>query len=386
MIYLDYNATAPLREVAHAAMLNWLQQPSGNPSSIHRLGRNARQALDLARRQVAQLFAVHDSQVIFTSGGTEANHLALFTAMLQSQMQGHIVTTAVEHASLLAAAEGLQRRHELSVTRVLPERDGRITVEAVASALRPDTRLVSVMAANNETGVLHPIAAIARLCHERGILCHSDAVQLAGRLPVTLAQLGCDLLSVSAHKMGGCPGVGALLVGKGVAVEPLLAGGGQERGRRSGTENLPGIVAFGAVAHHLNEATITAESQRICLLQTQLEEAIRTNLPDCVVVGTETERLANTTLVVCDGLDGEALVMNLDLAGFAVSGGAACSSGKAGLSHVLSAMGMGESLARSAVRISLGWQTEPSHITALVAAFTKVVERLRPHHHRPMDK
>ncbi|MBF0160043.1 MAG: cysteine desulfurase [Magnetococcales bacterium] len=377
MIYLDYNATAPLREQAKAAVLAWLQQSAGNPSSIHRAGRAARQALDQARRSVAQLFAVHDSQVVFTSGGTEANHLALFGLAAQRRFQGHIVTTAVEHASLLAAAELLQQRQGMRITRVHPDQQGNITVSAIEAALQPDTRLVSVMAANNETGLIHPVADIARLCRERGIPCHSDAVQLAGRAPVALDQIGCDLLSVSAHKMGGLPGVGALLVRKGVALEPLLAGGGQERGRRSGTENLPGIVAFGAVARYLHPDVIAAEAERTRLLQQHMEAAISHHLPDAVVVGATGRRLANTTLIALAGVDGEALVMNLDLASFAVSGGAACSSGKVGQSHVLLALGLPETLARGAVRISLGWQSEQAHVEAFVAALVQVVERLR---------
>lgn len=294
---------------------------------------------------------------------------------LAAKRPGHVVSSAIEHPSVLAVCALLAARG-VSVTQVGVDADGRVDVGSVAEAIRPDTSFVSIMHANNETGVMQPIGEIGAICRRAGIFFHSDAVQTAGRTAVTFADLCVDALSVSAHKLGGPKGVGALIVDKSLALQPLLYGGNQERGRRPGTENLSGIVGFGAAMeyshHHWRE-----EAAHMRTMRDLLENRLQHMVPGLTIFGQNADRLPNTTSVGIEGFDGETLVMNLDLAGVALSSGSACSSGKTSVSHVLQAMGVNESLGRSAVRISTGWNSRLEDIERFVDHFVKTVARLR---------
>ena len=361
--YLDYNASAPLRPEAAAAMRAALEI-CGNPSSVHRHGRLARRLLEDAREQVARLAGADPAQVVLTSGATEANNLAL-----AGPAAAHRLASAVEHDSVLAAAP---------LETVPVDRHGVIDLEALAARLAaaPRPALLSLMLANNETGVLQPVAAAAAVARRHGALVHCDAVQAAGRLPLDMAALGVDLLSLSAHKLGGPPGVGALIAGERVMLAPLLRGGGQERGRRAGTENLPGIAGFGAAAAAARASVDGAAAQ--AAWRDRLEAAVAARRPDAVILGAGAPRLPNTSCIGLPGLAAETQLMTLDLAGVSVGAGAACSSGRLRPSHVLRAMGADEALAGSAIRISLGWASEPADLDRLLAAWLAMADRVRP--------
>lgn len=378
MIYLDHNATSPLRPHILEAMLPFLTERTGNPSSIHGAGRAARQGVDEARRQVAALLAVHDSQIIFTSGGTEANNMAIFGQAARCKFRGHLVTSAIEHPSVLQICKRLQH-YGMDVTGVSVDHNGSLRPEDVIAALRADTVLVSIMHANNETGVIQPVAEISKACHAASstLVVHADAIQSVGKIPVQFESLGVDMLSLSAHKVGGPKGVGALVMAKHLAIDPWLVGGGQERGRRAGTENVPGIVGFGATAAWVQSA-LTEEMQRLQLLQQMLERAIQESLPDSLILGQQAEaRLPNTTALALAGIHGETVVINLDLAGYAISSGSACSSGHNQPSHVPAAMGIAPDLATGLVRISLGWNTTQTEVEHFITRFIQVIKRLR---------
>lgn len=354
-VYLDHAATAPIRPEVVAAMAEAMAYP-GNPSSLHRAGRRAREMLERARRQLADRLRVAPDRVIFTSGGTEANHLAL------SELGGDCLVSSIEHASVLEAIA--------PVAHIPVDQEGRIDLQAMRDLLahhRP--RVTSVMLANNETGVIQPIVEASRLARAHGSLFHCDAVQAFGKLPIGLAELDVDLLSISAHKIGGPPGVGALIVREGCEPRPLQRGGGQERRRRAGTENLPGIVGFGAA---LDLATDWAG---VAKLRAHLEAAVRAAHVDARIVGAGADRLPGVTCIVTPGLAAETQLMALDLAGVAVSSGAACSSGKVGASHVLAAMGFAPDLARCAIRISLGWSSCQEHVARFVQAWAEIAGR-----------
>ncbi len=361
-VYLDYNATAPLRPEVRAAVTAALDV-FGNPSSVHRFGRQARARLEDARAAVAALVGALPEQVIFTSGGTEANNLALAGVPAAATL-----TSAIEHDAVLAAAPEARR---------LPvDGDGVVSMAALEAALTaaPAPVLVSIMFANNETGAIQPIADIAGRVHaHRGIL-HSDAVQAAGKVPIDMTALGIDILSLSAHKIGGPAGVGALVVATDTAISPQLRGGGQERRRRAGTENVSGIAGFAAAAAiALDEA---ADDSRLHALQQDLETKVRTAAPASQVYASRVARLSNTSCIGLPGVRSETQVMNLDLAGIAVSAGAACSSGKVAPSHVLRAMGARDEAAASAIRVSTGWATAAADIDRFVAAWTAMAARL----------
>lgn len=344
--YLDYNATAPARPEAVAAMTEALALPA-NASSVHSFGRRARRLLEQARSRLADQVGVASERVVFTSGGTEANHLALLG------LPGPRLVSAIEHASVLEVDPGA-----LSVP---VGTDGRLDLAALAGlARRYRPNLVSVMLANNETGVLQPVREAADIVHAEGALLHCDAVQGLGKLPLRLDELGADLLSVSAHKIGGPPGVGALILRPGLDPAAIQRGGGQELRRRAGTENLAGIAGFAAA---LDGET---DGVRVRALRDRLEEGIRAIRPDAVIVGEESERLPNTSCVIVPGLAAETQLMAFDLAGIAVSSGAACSSGKVGPSHVLAAMGIPVGLARCAIRVSLGWASSDADVATFL--------------------
>lgn len=329
----------------------------GNPSSVHGDGRAQRRLLEDAREAVARLAGAHPAGVVFIAGGTEANHLAL-----RGFPGRTVIVSAIEHDSALAAAGENARRIPVSG-------DGVVDLDALAALLAdtPGPALVSLMLVNNETGVIQPVAAAARLARAHGALLHVDAVQAAGKLPLDLAALGCDMLTLSAHKLGGPAGVGALVLADGVTPQALLTGGGQERGRRAGTENLLGAVGFGAAAVAAAEDLERAEVWRA--LRDGVEERLRRQIPEISVAGAAAPRSPAISCLVLPGVTGEQLVMRLDLAGISVSAGAACSSGKVRASHVLTAMGLDATAAACAIRVSLGWGTTIADAERFVEAY-----------------
>jgi len=374
VIYLDHNATTPLDERVLEAMLPWLRGGWGNPSSVHAQGRAARAALEQAREQVAALAGAHPSQVIFTSGGTEANNAAL--KGVAARLPGaRLAASAVEHASVQQPLAALGRAG-WTVASIPVTDQGQVTAQAVEAALRDGARLVSVMWANNETGVVNAIGTIAGVVRAAGAVLHTDAVQALGKLPVDFAASGAHLMSVSAHKLNGPKGVGALLVDKAVDLEPLLHGGGQEKGRRGGTENLAGIVGFGRAAE-LAQAELAARSSRMSALRQRLEHGLREQVPQAVVFAAQAERLPNTVFLALPGIDGETLLLELDRQGLALSSGAACGSGYSEPSHVLRAMGVTADLARCAVRVSLGAGNTEHDVDTLIAVLRQQAARLQ---------
>lgn len=374
-MYLDHNATTPLDPAVLEAMLPYLQGRCGNPSSVHQAGRAARAAVDEAREQVAALVGVQPSQVIFTAGGTEANNLALKGIALQSGREAALVVSAIEHPSVLQAAAHLQRQG-WPLVQVAPDRDGVVQPEAVAAAMPAKTALVSVMLANNETGAIQDVAAIAALVRGRGALMHTDAVQALGKIPVHFPSLGVHLMSLSAHKIYGPQGVGALILDKRTGIEPLLHGGGHERKRRAGTENVAGIVGFGRAAQ-LAQERLAAEQARLTQLRERLIARLRAALPDAVVFAERAPRLPNTVALGVPGVDGETLLMSLDLLGIMVSSGSACASGSLEPSPVLLAMGVPRELARSAIRVSLGRENTAAEVDLFADVLRAQAERLR---------
>jgi cysteine desulfurase len=369
-IYLDFNATTPVLPEVAAAMLPYLCEEYGNASSIHRWGQRARAAVEQARESVALLLGGRPSEVVFTSGGTESDNLAIFGAP-----KGHVVTTAIEHHAVLNTCEALER-DGVAVTFLRVGRSGIVDPAAVAAALRPETSLISVMLANNETGAIQPLEEIARVGRERGVLVHTDAVQAAGKVPIDARALGVDLLSISGHKVYAPKGVGALWVRKGVRIRPQIYGGRHERERRAGTENVPGIVALGAAAE-IARRELASESARIAGLRDRLERGITERVPDVGVNGDVAHRVPNTTNLTFDGIEGEALVIALDLQGISCSTGAACSSGAIEPSHVLTAMGLRADQARATLRISLGKQNSEADVDRVLEILPGVVARLR---------
>ncbi|WP_404385063.1 cysteine desulfurase family protein [Caenispirillum salinarum] len=367
-VYLDYNATAPLRPEALEAMTRALEA-GGNPSSVHGPGRRARATVEDAREAVAALVNARPEQVIFTSGGTEADALAL-----GGTGRARAVVSAVEHDAVLKAHPD---------TRLCPvDSDGVLDLEALAALLaeEPDPArvIVSVMLANNETGAVQPVKKAAKIAHDAGALIHCDAVQGPGRVGVDMHALRVDLLTLSAHKLGGPPGVGALIAADPLALAPVQRGGGQERGKRAGTENVPGIAGFGAVARVLAAAG-REEAEAVRALQERLEAGIADIAPSAVIHGAGAAvRLPNTTCVGLPGVTNQSQLMALDLSGVAVSAGAACSSGKVAASHVLRAMGLSEATAREAVRISLGWASTAADVDAFLKAWRPLARRARP--------
>lgn len=365
MIYLDYNATAPLRDAAFATMSEALRQ-GGNPSSVHRHGRLARRRLEEARETVAAAVGAVPNGVIFTSGGTEANNMAL------SAFPGRrILASAAEHPSILKG----------KIDALVPvDRFGVIDLAALDELLSADKRpaLLALMLANNETGVIQPVAEAAALAHRYGALVHGDAIQALGKMPVDIGSLGLDSLSLSAHKIGGPQGVGALILADPEAdIASLIVGGGQERRHRAGTENVPGIAGFAAAVADLGD--IAAEAARLADLRDRIEKQALESLRGISIFGRKVGRLPNTSCLALPNVPAQTLLMALDLAGIAVSAGSACSSGKLGPSPVLLAMGE-TVLAGSAIRLSLGWATTDSEIAAFLEQFVPISQRLMREH------
>lgn len=375
--YFDWNASAPLRSQARAAMLDALETV-GNPSSVHTEGRGARQVIEVAREQVASLVGATSHNVIFTSGGTEANALALNPSVGCAEVKrSRLLVSAVEHPSVLCggrfAAEHVQF---VPVTA-----SGTVDLEALGSLLAggqdAGSVLVSIMAANNETGVVQRIAAVAEIVHAAGALLHVDAVQVAGRIECNINDMGADLLTVSAHKLGGPKGTGALIKASRELhfFDPLIRGGGQERGCRAGTENVAAIAGFGAAAAAASQS-LAEEAGRTAALRLRLEAGLRAISPEIVIFGAGADRLPNTTLFAIPGCQAGLAVIAFDLEGIAVSSGAACSSGKVTASHVLAAMGIPADLAAGAVRASLGWATTDAEVECFLEAWRNIFLRL----------
>lgn len=379
-VYLDYNATTPVAPAVLQAMLPFLGDDFGNAGSVHTPGQRARAAVEHARESVAALIEAKPSEIVFTSGGTEADNLALFGSVAAStKPQKHVVTTAIEHHAILHSCEELQRQGiEVTIVPVRQSRDsqGVVDPEEIRRALRPETVLISVMHANNELGVIQPIEEIGRIAAEAGVRFHCDAVQSAGKVPLDVSRLGVDLLSISAHKFCGPKGVGALYVRSGTPLAPRFFGGHAERDRRPGTENVPGIVGIGKAAE-LARTLLAEDTTRIGALRDRLETALLERVSGARVNGDRVHRVPNTCNMSFPGAGGEALLISLDLQGIACSTGAACSSGSTEPSHVLLAAGLSRDDARSSLRFSLGRPTTSEEIDYAISVIPSVVARIR---------
>lgn len=377
-IYMDYAATTPLDDGVFEAMLPWLRSEYGNPSSPYAAARKARAAVDEARVQVADAIGAQPSEVYFTSGGTEALNLAVKGIAWAQRDRGrgrHLVISSIEHQAVLEAAASLQAQG-FKLTYVAVDEHGVVHPEAVADAIEPDTILVAVMHANNEIGTIQPVESISRITGERGIPFLVDAVQSVGLLDVDVDELGCDLLALSAHKLYGPKGIGALYVRRGTKVESLIHGGGQERGLRAGTENVAGIVGL---SHALRTALANKDDAvaKLAKIRDELIAGIRSRVPGAVLNGHPTHRLPNNVNFSFPGIDGESLLLNLDLAGIAASSGSACTSGSLEVSHVLSAIGLPRELAKAGLRLTVGKHNTMEQVAAVVDTVAKTVERLR---------
>lgn len=371
-IYMDANSTTPLLPEVLDAMRPYWMEHFGNASSIHLHGQQARAAVNQARTTLAEFFNCHDAEVVFNSGGTEGDNTAIFGLLRPGD---HFITTAIEHSAVLQAANKVAERG-VDVTLVAPQPNGIIDPEAIRSAIRPNTRLISVMLANNETGVIQPVEQIGRIAAEAGAFFHIDAVQAAGKVPIDVKKIGCHLLSISGHKMHAPKGVGAMFVRRGTPVESLLVGGSHERRRRAGTENVAGIVGLGKAAEIAMQALEDGTMERVATLRDRLEREIL-RLPGTGVNGQGAPRAANTTNIWFDNLEGEALVIALDLKGVAVSGGSACHSGATEPSHVLMAMGLDKTRARASLRFSLLKTCTDADVDYVLRVVPEAVERLR---------
>jgi cysteine desulfurase len=379
LVYLDNAATTPVRPEVLEAMLPYLgAEAFGNPSSAHRFGRSARAGIENAKRAIAVAVGVEPNQIVFTSGGTEADNLAVIGAALAARAAGgafRVAVTATEHKAVLAAAHAVTR---LGGEEVLLPVDGNGVVDlaAVDAALARGVAVVSVMWVNNEVGTVQPVERLAERCRAAGTSFHTDAVQAFGKVPVSLAALPCTFLTISGHKIGAPKGVGALVVRDRHAVEAIIHGGGQQFGIRPGTENVPGIIALGR-AVELAAAEQAAFAQRAAALRTELEHGLVAVLPDVVINGRDGPRAPHVTNVSIPGTDSEALLMHLDLAGIACSSGSACSTGAIEPSHVLSAMGIGRDMGVAALRFSFGKDSTADDVQQLLAALPRIVEKVR---------
>jgi cysteine desulfurase len=375
-LYFDHSATTPMRPEVIQAMMPYFAEHAGNPSSIHMFGQRAKRALDEARRTVADLLGAKPAEIYFTSGATESNNIAIQGAAKSYAMFGrHLITSAFEHHAVLHTFQALEKQG-FQVTYLPVDEQGLVQPEEVEKALRPDTILVSIMLANNEVGTVQPIREIAGILRRRGILFHTDAVQAVGKIPVNVRELGVDMLSLTAHKFYGPKGVGALYVREGVEIAPLFFGGHQEGALRPGTQNVPGIVGL-AAALRLACQEMEEESARLRRLRDLLEQSIIERIPDVDINGHPDKRLAHISNVSFAGLDGEALLLALDMQGIAVSTGSACTAGSTEPSHVLRAMGVDPLLARGSIRFSLGRDNTEEDIRFLIEVLVPAVSRLR---------
>ena len=374
-IYLDNAATTAVAPEVMEAMLPYFTQVWGNASSIHGYGREAKRAIENARRQVMRALNIAAPQeVYFTAGGTESDNWAL-KAVAQAKGQGHIITTAIEHHAVLHTCQWLEKQG-FAVTYLPVDAYGRVAAAQVEAALREDTILVSVMAANNEVGTLQPIGEIGALCRARGVIFHTDAVQAVGAIPIDVQAMNIDMLSLSGHKFHGSKGAGVLYVRKGVKIGNLIHGGAQERGFRAGTENVPAIVGLGK-AIELAHASLTENAGRVAALRDKLITGLMARVPGAKLNGHPTERLPNNANISFDKVEGEALLLRLDLVGVAASSGSACTSGAIDPSHVLLALGLTPAQANGALRLTLSTDTTEEEIDAVLEILPPIVEDLR---------
>jgi cysteine desulfurase len=372
-VYMDANATTPLLPEVLDAMRPYFMEHFGNASSIHQQGQQARAAVEHARESVAALINCRPAEIVFTSGGTESDNMALFGLVQQGE---HLITSSIEHHAVLHAAEKLRDRG-MEVTFLPVSSEGVVDPQDVRRAIRPNTRLISIMMANNETGAIQPVSEIGRIAAEADIYFHTDAVQAAGKLPIDVQTLRCDLLSISGHKMHAPQGTGVLYVRRGTQLEPLFFGGAHERQRRAGTENLPGIVGLGKAAEIAQTALTDGTIERIKTLRDRLEQGILAQVEDTGVNSRNVARVANTTNIYFDNLEGEALVIALDLKGLCTSGGSACASGATEPSHVLTAMGLPPARARASLRFSLSKLNTEDDIAFALDVIPTAAARLR---------
>ena len=379
-IYLDYNATTPVDPLVQEAMLPYFGNDFGNPSSFHWAGSKARKALEESREKIASLLSCKSDEITFTSGGTEANNLALLGivgAMYETPShRAHVITTQIEHQSVLAPLMFLEKKGEAEVTRLRVNSEGNISLEELKESIKENTILLSIMFANNEIGNIYPMTEIGKIAREKKILFHTDAVQAVGKLPINLSRLPVDLLSFSSHKIYGPKGVGALYVRKGTKLKPLVHGGSQEMEKRGGTQNLPGIVGF-AQAMDLITTKLDSESLRLRELRGYLERGLMERIPNLQIHGDENFRVSNTLNVTMIGITSETILIALDREGIAVSSGSACASGAIEPSHVLLAMGVPKAQAKGAIRFSLGQWTTQADVEYVLEKLPKIVERLR---------
>jgi len=370
-VYLDHAATTPVDPEVAEAMTRVLRETHGNPSSIYAEGRAARAAVDRARDEVAAAINADPSEIVFTSGGTEADNLALRGVLKVKDGRDGLITTAIEHHAVIDTARDLVRVDVVGVDRY-----GVVHPDAIRDAIDDRTSLVSVMHANNEIGTIEPIAEIGALCRDRGVTFHSDAVQTVGALDIDVRETPVDLLSINAHKFYGPKGVGALYVRRGTRIATMQTGGGQEKGRRTGTENVAGIVGLGVAMRIARERRAT-ESPRQSILRDRVIAGVEARVPDTVLTGHRTERLPNNASFCIPGTDGESLIVALDLEGFAVSSGSACTSGETEPSQVLLALGLDRELAKGSLRVTVGRSTTEAQVDRFIDALARVVARLR---------
>jgi cysteine desulfurase len=377
-VYFDHNATTYMRDEVIAVMLPFLEKRFGNASSLHFFGQENRGVIDEAREHVASFIGAEPSEVIFTSGGTESDNIAIrgvVKALRGKVPEPHLITSSIEHPAVLRTCEALEEEG-VSVTYLPCRRDGSVDVADLEAALRENTILVSIMVSNNETGVIQPIREISGMIRPKGIILHIDAVQGMGKIPVDVGDLGADLLSISAHKFYGPKGIGALYVRRGTPIDPIYTGGHQEEGLRPGTENIPAIVGFGE-ACRLSKEHLEEEMERIGRLRDRLQAGILEKVPNVHINGGESPRVPNTCNVTVPGIEGEAMSLNLSMLGFALSSGSACATGDPEPSHVLKAMGLDPVEAQGALRISLGICNTDEDVDAFLETFPEVVKRLR---------
>jgi len=372
-VYLDNNATTPLLPEVFEAMRPYFAEHFGNASSIHHHGQETRAAVERAREAVAALLGCRSSEIVFTSGGTEGDNLAISGL---ARAGDHVVSSTIEHHAVLNSCKHLEAIG-CEVTYVPVDGRGLVDPEDVRRALRPNTKLITIMMANNETGVLQPVEEIGKIAAEADVYFHTDAVQAAGKVPIEVKGIGCDLLSISGHKLHAPQGVGALYVGKGTILQPMFYGGSHERSRRAGTENVPGIIGLGKAAEISREALDRGDLAQMAAMRDHIEQTILSEVEATGVNGEGAPRVPNTTNIHFDYIEGEALVIALDLKGLAVSTGAACSSGAIEPSHVLTAMGLPPEIARASLRFSLGKQNTPDDVEFALDLIPQTVARLR---------
>ena len=372
-VYFDNNATTPLLPEVRAAMEPYFSEHFGNASSIHHHGQETRAAVERARESVAKLLACRASEVVFTSGGTEADNLGIFGVVAPGD---HLITSAIEHHAVLFSAHRIEEMG-CTVTYVPVNGDGLVDPDDVRRVLRPNTKLISIMLANNETGVVQPVEAIGKIAAEAGVYFHTDAVQAAAKVPLDVDRIGCHLLSISGHKFHAPQGVGALYVRKGTRLQPMLYGGRHERQRRAGTENVAGIVGLGKASDLALAAFANGDLQKMADLRDRLEASLLAATEAAGVIGGAAPRIPNTTNIHFDHIEGEALIIALDLKGLAVSTGAACSSGATEPSHVLTAMNLPPERARASIRFSLGKQNTQEEVDFTISIVPDTVARLR---------